>query len=178
MAASRSTITVYDTHVRRVSAFRSALWCTLTLGVTGAIRQKRLNDELMRVGRRRGRMPFSYISVTPGTAATAWCFGMLGWFGAVAAIGYTAYLMWQGEVAPEAEWISAAASLAICLAPLWMTALHTARRVRRAQHLVGVPNRYVRLDWAPMLAVVFPPLYLWYMQRNVNRAWDEWRTDG
>lgn len=173
----RSThVTVADTELRIVPPLRSALACLLTAGFSGSVTHHSVNAALADIGRVRGRMPFPFIASTPGVAALVWTIGAIGWLVVIAAIIGYSYLFSIDEAELTTDLVSGAAGAGMLLAPLWMTALHTGRRLRTAQHLVGVDRRWIEPMRAAIVAVVFPPAFTWMERRAANLAWSTWRS--
>jgi hypothetical protein len=167
---TKRTIRAYDTDVRMRRPIVAALLCLVTGGIWGAVHHFRLSSELQRYGRARGAMPFAFTPVAPGASTLAWVAGLAAWYGVVGAT--IAYLAWLGDGAqPSAEDITTAVSLLLMLAPLWLVAIHTMRRIRTAQHLAGATGPYPSPLRSALLLAAFPPLGTWNAQRQLNRAW-------
>lgn len=173
--ASRNRFECHDTQVVLRSPGWAAFWCLATVGITGAVRHGRINGELARFGRARGRMPFGFITSSPPRAVLAWVSGIVGWLVVIAAsITYVMAVAGdRHDVA--ADDLTSAAGLALLLVPLWLTARHTAQRIATATHLVGlVPDPRLPMT-AAVATVLFPPAGTWSLQRAINRAWKTWR---
>ena len=160
-----------DVDVRLRSPIAAALWCTLTLGVVGAVQHNRVNDELRRFGRPRGAMPFAFIPVNVGAATLTWVGGLLLWFIVAGTLIAWLVALATGDTVLTPEDISSVAGLALALAPLWLTGLHTMRRIRRAQFLVGVDQPSANPWRGAAMTALLPPLGSWNSQRELNRAW-------
>lgn len=169
---NRRTIRAYDVDVRMRRPALAAALCLLTGGIWGAIHHYRLSVELRRYGRARGAMPFAFTPVAPGASTVAWIAGLAAWYGVVAAASWYLARLWQGELEPGAEDITSFVSLALLLAPLWLVAIHTMRRIRTAQHLAGASGPFPSPVKSALLLAAFPPLGTWNAQRQLNRAWD------
>ena len=117
-------------------------------------------------------MPFAFTPVAPGASTLAWLAGLAAWYTVVAASIWYGVLLWEGELEPGAEDITSFVSLALLLAPLWLVAIHTMRRIRTAQHLAGAHGPFPSPVKSALLLAAFPPLGTWNAQRQLNRAWD------
>lgn len=153
-----------------------AALCTLTLGITGAVHHHRINVELGRFGRARGAMPFPFITVNAGAATLTWIGGLLLWLVVVASVATWGVALAMGDATLAADDVSSLAGLALLLAPLWLTGLHTMRRIRRAQFLVGVEQPTANPWRGAAFTALVPPLGSWNAQRELSRAWSVWRT--
>lgn len=166
----------HDTSVRVRSPWLAAVLCVVTLGVVGAVRHGKVNGELRRFGRARGAMTFPFIRASPGVSVVAWVLGLVGYVVVIATIvGYVQRVA-SGRHDFDPGDISSLSFVLLLLTPLWLTALHTARRIRTAQHLVGIVPPPTMTWWVTALTVVFPPIGTWRMQLEVNRAWNVWRA--
>lgn len=175
-APERRVLFVHDTLVRRVRPWVAGVQCLLTVGVSGAVRHYRLNDELRRFGRARGAMPFPFIPCTPWMALATWLLGGLLWACGAALVVMTLWPL-VVDLDPDLEMIPSFASSVLLFAPFWLTTLHTARRIRTAQRLVGVdPDRLVEPIRAALIACLCPALYTWLAQRHADRVWRTWAT--
>lgn len=174
MSKSSKGHLVFDTTVRPRRPFVAALWCFLTLGFAGAFTHNRVNSQLQRLGRQRGAMPFPFIPVETGTATLYWVLGILGWLALVLAGVATVQDAINGYTRIDTEVIPAAATLALMVSPLWMTALHTGRRVKTAQYLVGQEAKRTNPVRLAIAAVLFPPAYTLLLNRAANRMWKTW----
>lgn len=142
----------------------------LTAGLLGARAHHLASDELRRYGRARGRMPFPFLPVSPGGSTTAWVVGLLGWYLVVlSVVGYAVGLADGYE--PSAGDVTAVASLALLLAPMWLVTAHTLRRIRTAQHLAGIDGPFPSPTRGALLSALLPPLGTWIVQRQLNRVW-------
>jgi hypothetical protein len=173
--ASPNRFECYDTQVVLRSPAWAAAWCLLTVGVSGAVRHGRINGELARFGRARGRMPFAFIASAPARAVLAWVVGIIAWLLVVAAAVTYAGSVVDGSHTLATDDLTSAAGLGLLLVPLWLTARHTAQRIATASHLVGVvPDPRFPLR-AAIATVLFPPAGTWSLQRAINRTWATWR---
>lgn len=167
---ARRTILAHDVFVRPRSPLRWAAASLLTGGLVGARAHHLASDELRRYGRPRGRMPFPFLTVSPGASTTAWLLGLLCWYiVALSVVGYAVGLADGYE--PSAGDVTAVASLVLLLAPMWLVTAHTLRRVRTAQHLAGVEGPWPNPTRGAILASLLPPLGTWIVQRQLNRVW-------
>ena len=178
MADRRSrTVRAHDVDVRlRQPAFH-ALMCLLTAGIWGAVHHFRMTRDVARFGRARGAMPFPFIPVAPGSSTLAWLAGLGSWYLLVASSTAYAFELWDGA-SVEPDDVTGFVSLALLLAPLWLVATHTIRRIRTVQHLAGVDAPYPSPVRGALLTALFPPLYTWHAQRQLNRAWRVYRDAG
>ncbi|MCW2949007.1 MAG: hypothetical protein JWN41_20 [Thermoleophilia bacterium] len=171
-------VRVLDTHVRPRSPIAAALWCVLTIGISGAVRYGRVNAEMRRLGRARGAMPFAFIRVRPVVSGFAWLFGFGAWVGAVAAlVAYVRSVAYGNHHLAAAD-ITGVAGCALFLVPLWLTVLHTGQRLQTTQHLVGELPRPGLAQRLALLAALCPPAGLWRVQHEANRAWQTWSQRG
>ncbi|MCW2962449.1 MAG: hypothetical protein JWM25_1560 [Thermoleophilia bacterium] len=168
-------LVAFDAAVRPRSPRLVGLACACTLGISGAVRIGRLNGELARFGAARGAMPFPFITVNPAISVLAWLAGGLGWILQVSNIAIYLEALTDGLEPAAADITNFTASL-LLLAPLWLTALHTARRIRTAQHLAGAPEQLGSPFRVALLTCLFPPAGLARLQGELNRAWDPWRA--
>lgn len=166
---------VFDTTVHCRNPWVSALFSTLTVGISGAVAHSRVNRELAAIGRIRGAMPFPFIKCSPGSATAIWVIGLVCWFGAAfGVVGLIVEIHNHQWHMPSSD-ISLAASFSLLLIPLWMTQLHTARRIRTAQHLVGLDRKLTTPIHAAIVGVIFPPAFNFLSYKALNRAWSLWR---
>lgn len=170
----RGEVLVHDATVRPRSPGWSALWCLVSFGIAGAVRHGRINAELARVGRARGTMPFPFVRVDPPTAVLAWLGGLLIWCFVAASVVQYVLELFDGYD-PVAADITTFTGQALLLAPMWITQLHTGRRLRTVQHLVGVHPVTLQPWHLALAGVTVPPVATWLAQRAANRAWREWR---
>ncbi|MCW2923262.1 MAG: hypothetical protein JWM98_666 [Thermoleophilia bacterium] len=172
----KRTVLVHDTPVTVRRPWLAGTACLLTAGIAGAVHHHRMTRDLARFGRARGAMPFAFIPVTPGASTLAWVAGLLGWFGFVALVAAIAVQAARGAYDASSEDITTFASLLVLLAPAWIVAARTSRRITTARHLVGVPGSSPSPIVAAVIAALLPPLGSWHAQRQLNRAWEQWRA--
>jgi hypothetical protein len=171
---ARRTILAHDTFVVERSPATAAVLCLLTGGITGAVHHFRITDELRRYGRARGRMPFAFVPVAPGASTLAWVVGLLAWY--LVAFSVVAWVVGVIDgTTPSTGDVTTFTSLALLLAPLWLVAANSIRRIRTAQHLAGVEGPWPSPVRGALLAALFPPLGTWNAQRQLNRAWDSYQ---
>jgi hypothetical protein len=172
---TRPTVLAHDVPVQTYSPLGAAIGSALTGGIYGAVHHHRTNEQLRLFGRARGRMPFAFVHVSPGPSTVVWIAGVVAWYVVVAVIvSYVSELL-DGSREPGAGDITTFASLALLLAPLLLVTVATLRRVRRAQHLAGVDAPWPRPLRGALVAVAFPPLGTWLVQRELNRVWRAYR---
>lgn len=173
---STRTIRAHDVDVTLRRPLLTGALCLLTGGFWGAIHHYRLSRDVARFGRARGTMPFAFTPVAAGASTVAWCAGLASWYLLVGAAG--AYGLSLGEgYEPGSEDVTGFVSLALLLAPLWLVTTHTIRRIRTVQHLAGVEGPYPSPTMSAIIAAAFPPLGSWHAQRQLNRAWHEYRRE-
>ncbi len=175
MSPRRSrTVRAHDVDVRIRRPVLQGVLCLLTLGVWGAVHHYRLTRDVARFGRARGAMPFAFTPVAAGGSTLGWVLGLIAWYILVfAAIAYGVSLADGYEPAPDD--VTAFASLVLLMAPLWLVASHSIERIRTVQHMAGVDGSYPSPARGALLTSLFPPLGSWHAQRQLNRAWQEYR---
>ncbi len=168
------TILAHDVFVRERDPVGAALGTVLTLGLLGAITHNKVSNELRRYGRNRGRMPFPFLVVDAGRSTLGWVAGLLGWAIVVFACWDYASRLLDGR-SPQTGDITTSASLALLLAPLLLVTVGTVQRIRTAQHMAGIDGPFADPRHGALLAIAFPPLGTWYVQRELNRVWETYR---
>lgn len=172
--SSNRSVVAHDVPVRIRRPWLAAILCLLTLGIAGAFHHQRMTRDIARFGRARGAMPFPFVPVNPAASTLAWVAGLLAWYVVVASIvGYA--LAYADGLEPTSDDVTGFTSLALLLAPLWLVANQTARRIRTVQHLAGAPGRRPSPVRAALLTSLFPPLGTWMTRRELNRAWQVYR---
>lgn len=164
----------HDVEVRVRRPWLMGLLSLLTLGAWGAVHHFLLSRDIARFGRARGQMPFPFTPVAPGASTLAWVAGLLAWYGVVAALASWLFRLFDGYD-PATEDVTSFVSLGLLLAPLWLVALHTLRRIRTVQHLAGTAAPYPSPLRGAALYAMLPPLGSWHAQRQLNRAWRVYR---
>jgi hypothetical protein len=174
MTRSKSrTVLAHDTDVRLRRPVAWALLCLVTGGIGGAVHHLRVTREIQGFGRARGQMPFAFTPVAPGSSTVAWLAGLLSWYVVVGSVAVYVYDLTHGW-GPSPEDVTSLAAAALLLAPLWLVATHTIRRIRTVQHLAGVDGPFPSPMRGALLTAVLPPLGTWHVQRQLNRAWREY----
>ena len=169
-----TTILAHDVFVRPRSPFGAAVSSIFTVGITGAVNHHRVATELRRFGRVRGRMPFPFLVVEPGRSTLGWIAGVLAW--ALVVFSLAAYVIdFLDGRTPRTGDITTLFSLALLLTPLLLVTTGTLRRIRTAQHLAGIDGPWPDPLRGALLAIAFPPLGTWYVQRQLNRVWAAYR---
>lgn len=172
----RCCAVVAGTRVRVGRPWLAALVTLLTGGVWGTFVHGRIVEETALVGRRRGAMPFAFVDANAVRAGLGWLLGLAVWWLLVALAWWWGAEVLDGRKEASSTTITAATSVLLALAPMWITAHHQGRNLRHLQLLTGAddgpglcePRRLA------IAAVCCPPAYAWLAQRHANRAWQPW----